>query len=616
MRKVGKRREFKLEIRLGLALIVLVLVILNVAAHYTLYRVGRSLELQIREELTEAAVVISNAIAKTAQNRLPEGLSKSLKNQYSLIRIEIFPLNYDLAIAIQKGEHPEGEILRFDSTLIASDLSDLILNRPVYRHRAGDEYYLLLFPSEFLGSNYIIALSRSATVLGPIENAMKILIFFGIMVGVITVLVSFRLIHTVLYPFKRLKEEAEKSGHLKENRGDDVGQLIESYEEIIKDLKQKENELIDLNRQITQRAADLEVYNDYILRSIETGIITLDSNGKIATVNKAAGKILNLKEESYIGVHYEKLMNRYPALQGLVESYLCTGQADSNNEISIRLNDENTIDAVVSLNPLADGRGDIIGLTILINNQTEYRKLQQELELNRRLASLGEMSGGLAHQLRNSTAAIIGFARLIEKKAASGSHISDSVEPLLKEAEQAENLVARFLDYARPLELNMEKFDINRLIDDIIKSARRKFPEIEFDFQPLPDKQALITGDPLLLKQAVGNPVDNACQAYDGLSGDVGIRIEKSGTSVVINIEDRGRGIPDDIRNEIFTPFFSGSPSGTGLGLPLTQKIVAMHGGQIDIRPAAPKGTVFCITLPVEVSVECNKADALSKIPV
>jgi len=250
---------------------------------------------------------------------------------------------------------------------------------------------------------------------------------------------------------------------------------------------------------------------------------------------------------------------------------------------------------------LIDSSGDNIGCAIIINDQTEFIALLEELELNKRMATLGEMSAGLAHQLRNSTAAIVGFARLIEKKISDETSLKN-IDFLTAEAMQAEALIARFLDYARPLKVLPEEFDLSDLINEIILSTNQRYPDIYISFESDSRDNISIKGDSLLLKQALTNLVDNACKSYGTGTGEIRIKHSQTADNNIIEIIDNGSGISKADKENIFTPFFSGSPSGSGLGLPLAQKIISIHKGYIDFRDNPDGGTIFSISLPKTIA--------------
>jgi len=465
-----KKGTFRFEIRLGLALIVLVLLILNFASQYTIFRVERSLKSQIKDELGEAAVKTANSMKRVGSIDLPDSVLGSLIADYNLADVNVVHLNYDRVLNIQKKQILDSGFTNIDAGITSQKLGPVLINESVFEHRSGETRFILYYPFTFAGSKYLIAVSKNSHVVSSLENVERILIFFGALGLLIILYVATRFFRQVVTPFNRLKEKAEESGRLDMSSDDEMAQLVSSYEKIIDELRQKER------------------------------------------------------------------------------------------------------------------------------------------ELNRRMELLSEMSGGLAHQLRNSIAAIIGFGQMIRKKMSGNKSIEQNIDYLLKESHEAEALVARFLDYARPLQLNESTFNIQDLLNDIVEAMSKIYKNIEIIADFGSSDELLLKADDLLLKQAIGNLVDNACLAYDGVNGQVKIKIEAVKSTFRLHVVDEAMGIPEEYQDKIFTPFFSGNPSGTGLGLPLAQKIVMLHRGTLYFDSIPGKGTTFTITLP-ETIVETTLSD-------
>jgi PAS domain S-box-containing protein len=599
MHRSNEKTGFTLEIRLGLTLVIVALLILNVASYYAIYRVGKALEIKIREEITEAAIKLTNLYYREGTVTVADSLLADIRADYLLEKISLIHLNYERAMAIQAGNGPDSAFGDFDSTITNDELRQLIAGDPVYRLNSGQGFFSLLFPTEFMGSKYVIALSKKTGILVSAHNALRTLLYFSILVGLIVFFVIFRLSRNVIYPFNRLKAKVESSGHFKPGEGNDVGQLIRSYERIIDDLKSKEKELIELNRLVSRKADDLAVYNEYILRSIGSAIVTIDRNNRLSTANAAASKLLHIPGEDVAGKDIRGVLSNYPDLLARLTEILDSGKNILDRQVRISRADDSILILSLSVSPLQDSRGEDIGRVIILNDQTEYIRLQEELELNRRMATLGEMSGGLAHQLRNSMGAILGFTRLLAKRLAGDRAAEECTEQLLNEAVQAESMVARFLDYARPLKLRDESLNPERIIDEIRISLKERYPHISLCQDKL-QTPCIINGDPLLIKQAIANVIDNACDAYDGKPGRVAVVPEISGRTLRIRVTDCGKGISPEEEQRIFTPFYSGRPSGTGLGLPLSQKIITLHGGRIDFESRPGVQTTFIIILPFQ----------------
>lgn len=605
---IMKSRDFQFEIRLGLALIILVLVILNIAAHYSLFRVKNSVEGEVREELNEAAVMTATKI-----DSLSAGVIERIRMDYGLEDLSIIHLSYDRVIEIHEKRSLDEELKRLDSTLTAEELAPVLMNKPVYRHKSGQQKSMVLYPVQHAGSKYLVCVTKQDALLGSLENVGRILVFVSLLGILVIIFASLKLVQIVIYPFRRLKEKAEKSGHLDRSTDDEVSQLISSYEKIIDSLKDKEKELIRLNEIITRRADDLEVYNNYILKSIQTGIITLDARKRISTFNQTAAKMLGLSDSDVYGADHLFLFRGYPELLNVIEQFFADGMAINNREVRLMTGENEPLILSISISLLSDSQGNNIGASIILNDQTESVKLQEELEQRRRLALLGEMSGGLAHQLRNSIAAIVGFVRLIDRKTRGDDNLKRNIDHLLKESMEAEELVARFLDFARPLAIEATEFYITELLNEIVASSKEKYSGVEFEIDSGQDRPLTMWGDPLLLKQAIGNMVDNACKAFENGKGKVTVRVDSGDRGLEIQVIDNGPGIPDNYKDKIFTPFFSGSSSGHGLGLSLARKIISLHDGHIDFESSVGKGTIFRITLP-PTGIE-NQTKKASEVP-
>jgi len=200
--------------------------------------------------------------------------------------------------------------------------------------------------------------------------------------------------------------------------------------------------------------------------------------------------------------------------------------------------------------------------------------------------------------------AIIGFARLIIRKLESPHPARENAEALIREALQSEQLVTRFLDYARPLHMSPGSLEAGSLLQDVVNSVKSRYPHIDIGLEyDGARSEGIFIGDELLLKQALGNILDNACQAYDGRAGRVEVAARNEAGHIKFMIRDRGKGIAPEIRDRIFTPFFSGNPSGSGLGLSLAEKIVGIHGGKVSFESEPGRGTEFLISIPIATGV-------------
>jgi signal transduction histidine kinase len=189
---------------------------------------------------------------------------------------------------------------------------------------------------------------------------------------------------------------------------------------------------------------------------------------------------------------------------------------------------------------------------------------------------------------------------------------ADHAEELLDECREAEDLISRFLSFARPLEFAPQPVIVGEVIKEAVEQIRLAGIPPGMSLKQNVSPGLELSGDPLLLKQALANLIDNGVKACEGSGGSVEVRAWSKDRHVVLEVEDTGSGIPEEDLERIFTPFYSSRPSGTGLGLPLVRKIVDLHAGRLEARSELGHGSCFTITLTVHSPVD--KAEASPKI--
>ena len=273
--------------------------------------------------------------------------------------------------------------------------------------------------------------------------------------------------------------------------------------------------------------------------------------------------------------------------------------------------DGNILNLGVTVSSIRDYSSNRVGASVFFSDLTEIKSLREEVEARNRLVALGEMAGGLAHQLRNSIGAIAGYGHLVKKRMAKNNLEIESITALEEEAKEAELLVDRFLKFARPFDLMPEKTGVYDIIDDLMKTfrVRQEIAHIVFSVSDSIPAGLTAEVDGLLIKQALANIIENAVNAYDDQPGKVEIILSAEIDSVIIRIEDCGCGIAAENLDKIFTPFYSSRPSGTGLGLPLAKKIIDLHHGRLSVTSKAGEGTAFTLTLPL-VQSESQPSEA------
>ena len=415
----------------------------------------------------------------------------------------------------------------------------------------------------------------------------------------------------IFLPFRDMRRRAAAlvdSGVLP----DDIGSLQEDPEYVMGAFDELAHRLLEradaFKRQAVyseRRARDLERFNEFMLASLTTGVVIISREGEVLHLNPSAQTILSVDGDAVAGLPCRDA-GFAPEIIAIVDEGLRDGYVYSRREVRIEQTDgENPRYLGVNTSRILDDHGEVIGLSVLFTDLTEIKRLQDELAENERLADLGEMSAGLAHQLRNSTAAILGYGKLLAGRVTESTQ-RGWVDAIVEETHETEVMLTRFLDFARPLSAEKCALDLCEIAADAIRTLKTLAQEQQVKVSlhsPTSVPERTVIGDALLLKQVIINLLQNAIEAMiNGGQVDIAIvrvaRQEKGKPTVTITISDTGPGIADDDHTRIFHPFHTSKEQGTGLGLPLAKKIAILHGGNLTLEHSSAAGTTFSLTLP------------------
>ncbi|MGH9749433.1 MAG: sensor histidine kinase [Candidatus Polarisedimenticolia bacterium] len=387
--------------------------------------------------------------------------------------------------------------------------------------------------------------------------------------------------------------------------------LVDAFRGVLDKLRAQEEELHRLKGEPgADQGATLP--GDRLIAGMSSAVLVFDGGGRLAVLNAAAGRILGLERGEPAGRPYAELLQRAPRLVDLVGRSLGSGASFSREVIALPVGAGREAHLGAMVSPIRTGGGPIEGVLCLLADLTEIKVLRERVGLKENLAALGEMSAGIAHEFRNSLAAIQGLARLIQKEAERGggaTGVRESADAIVKEVAAVGQVVQDFLRFARPLTPEPAEVDLRALTEDLARDFRGDPAhagvrlEVVGEFPPL-------VADPTLLRQAVLNLLANAAEAV-GTKGDGGngsgrdprivVRVGRDPDdreSVRIAVEDNGRGIPPGDLARIFTPFFTTKAEGTGLGLALVQKTAVVHDGRVEVASLPGEGTRFTLILP------------------
>lgn len=390
-----------------------------------------------------------------------------------------------------------------------------------------------------------------------------------------------------------LEEELENTS--------ETGFMIDTFQGLIQELKQKEQELERLKGEAEEHAKSMESYNENILQSVTSGVLTFNRDKKITTFNAAAGEILNLEPEWAMQQSYEAVFGKNKKMASLLDETLQEEKEGLRQECEVERPDGRKIWLGMNTSLLRDRKNQMIGAILIFTDLTEMKMLQDQVELKKRLTVMGEMSAWIAHEFRNYMATIFGFSRLLSKKIEGNDPGQGMIKAITNELSAMERLITELLSYAKKTALHYDSVALIPLFEEIKEQfiATGSYPHIQWSFS-FPARVPEILLDPLLIRQAFSNLIQNALEAMQEGEGTLRLALVlRPAGAVRIEISDTGPGISKENLDKVFLPFFTTKEKGTGLGLALVHKIILSHNGQISIESIEGKGTTFMITLPL-----------------
>ena len=330
-------------------------------------------------------------------------------------------------------------------------------------------------------------------------------------------------------------------------------------------------------------AADLLTLHGDIVRSLPSGLITTTPEGQVLTANATAQEIL--RRHDVVG---QSIDNAMPGLMALLDH----GEA-RRADLAIA---DKTIGVTVS--PLRDVRDEVIGRVVNFQDLTELRRLEQHARRAERLATVGQLAAGIAHEIRNPLASISGSIELLRASPQTSDDDRTLMGIVNREINRLNVLIGDLLDYANPRPNQPVDFDLGVLVEEMAQVARgdQALGDIELDVEIA--KPLAMHADPAKLRQVLWNLVRNAAEAASAGGKHVRVAVRAVAGGAEITVTDDGPGMDKELIARIFDPFFTTKERGTGLGLATSHAVIAEHGGRIVVESERGKGTKMVVTLP------------------
>ena len=340
---------------------------------------------------------------------------------------------------------------------------------------------------------------------------------------------------------------------------------------------------------------EMKDYTSKLLETMDNAVISIDKNGVIKTYNRKSEEIFHKKRAEVLNKNCQNVLNLKIDGECLLRKTLSEKR---NTSREIILNGK-ILDIATSF--LTNEENEIVGLVAIIRDVTEIKSLNEEVARNKRLASLGKLSAGIAHEIRNPLSSIRGLAQFVYSSFKKNDARKEDLDTIIQEVDRLNLLIVQVLDFAKIKKLNLSQFSINELVVKIVEFLKLEIKNKKIDFHlSLSQEIPSICADENQVRQIIMNVVINAIQAIK-INGKIKITTEnsklKEKPAIKLIIEDNGIGIPESELSQIFDPFFTKKDKGTGLGLSIVYKLVENHQGEIKVESIEGKGTKFMIFL-------------------
>src|SRR3990172_8565263 len=360
-------------------------------------------------------------------------------------------------------------------------------------------------------------------------------------------------------------------------------------------------------------------FTEDVLTGIVDGVVVMSAEGRIIIWNRAAEELTGITAAEALGKRVETVFSENRAVVGQIEKTLATGRSYSDYEAELTVKHRPPLPVGLVTSVLTDSDGQTAGVILTIRDQASVRDLKERMRRSDRLAALGKIAAGIAHEIKNPLVGIRGAAQLMKSELRSvegpcrdGSRsLTEYVDVIVKEADRLNNVLEGILDFTRVRQHEGKGHNIHGILDRVLilneESARQRGIVLFRQYDPsLPD----VIGDHDQLLQVFLNIIKNAIEAMQSggrltvitRMSDLFTSVQADGRNnrlMVEKVSDTGSGIRPEHLGDIFTPFFTPKDKGVGLGLALSYQIVQEHLGTIRIESKAGEGTTFSVYLPL-----------------
>ena len=334
-----------------------------------------------------------------------------------------------------------------------------------------------------------------------------------------------------------------------------------------------------------------QLYANNVLESIPDSLITLGQDGHIVSSNRNSEKLLECRSTDIVG---RKLLDIFPTCP---PEALSTQNSVVEMDTELQVPSGKTVPIKISSAQLRDHKGKKIGRVLIMRDVGEIRLMEEQLEHSRRLAALGSMAAGIAHEVRNPLGTLRGLAHFFGSEKGASDACKKYSKFMISEVDRLNQLVTDLLQFGAPQDMNFGRVDIKSMVGKIVTLFEKDFANKSISFGHQYSNDIELYGDTDLLIQALLNLLNNSIHATsDG--GEISLDVGCDGETCRISVSDSGTGMSDETKSKIFDPFYTTKTNGTGLGLAISHRIVERHKGYFEINSEINVGTTITIVLP------------------
>lgn len=573
-----------------------------------------------------------NLLRQGKQGNL-EDLIRKKQREYNLGAVEIFSAKKEELVRAFNSKVPFDEFTDPSSETITEALQGKRFSRissigkadlirgvvPVYSNWSSKEAVGVVVVNYYVPNSLVAKMKEISNSFEQFKSTKMVkkkikkgyLIFLLLIAMVLIFLatwVSFHLARGITVPIQELAIATNRIAagdldvRLEKQSEDEVGLLLDSFNTMAADLRKNQQEIRQANQDLQISNLELDQrrrYMEIVLENVTAGVISVNKQGNITTVNNSAEKLLGIKAGGKIlGKNFRDVVDSdyLPVIKNFLLDLRESGKDSIRKQLTLKLRD-NRVTLLVNVTTLRDENGEFMGTVVVFDDLTHLIKAQ-------RMAAWREVARRIAHEIKNPLTPIQLSAqrlrrRYLDRFSQDDRVFDDCTNLIVKQVEELKNLVNEFSNFARMPASNPTLNNLNEVLREALVLYKEGHKEISFEFSTDPQIPAFSL-DRDQMKRAVINLLDNAVGA---INEDGRITVESSFNPtlqmVMFAVSDNGCGISAEDKPRLFEPYFSTKKSGTGLGLAIVSTIISDHGGYIRVKDNTPRGTKFVIELPV-----------------